>query len=201
MEEARDLAVILKAGALPAPVEIEEERSVGPLLGKDSIRRGIQSAVLGGVIVMIFMAIYYMFAGAVADLALVLNLIIVMALLSAFHGTLTLPGIAGLVLTIGMSVDANVLIFERIREELRAGKSLRAAVEAGFSRAMITILDANITTIISALVLIWFGTGPIRGFGLVLALGIATSFFTAVFVSRAIFDYFVLVKKVKKLPV
>ncbi len=201
MEEARDLAVILKAGALPAPVEIEEERSVGPLLGKDSIRRGIQSAVLGGVIVMVFMAIYYMFAGAVADLALVLNLIIVMALLSAFHGTLTLPGIAGLVLTIGMSVDANVLIFERIREELRAGKSLRAAVEAGFSRAMITILDANITTIISALVLIWFGTGPIRGFGLVLALGIATSFFTAVFVSRAIFDYFVLVKKVKKLPV
>ena len=150
---------------------------------------------------MLFMAVYYAFAGAIADLALILNLLIVMALLSAFHGTLTLPGIAGLVLTIGMSVDANVLIFERIREELRAGKSLRAAVDAGFSRAMITILDANITTIISALVLIWFGTGPIRGFGLVLALGITTSFFTAVFVSRAIFDYFVLVKKVKKLPV
>jgi len=199
MEEARDLAIILKAGALPAPVEIEEERSIGPLLGKDSIKRGIQSAVLGGILVMIFMVIYYMFAGTVANLALILNLIIVMALLSAFHGTLTLPGIAGLVLTIGMSVDANVLIFERIREELRAGKSLRAAVEAGFSRAIITILDANLTTIIAAFVLIWFGTGPIRGFGLVLALGIAASFFTAVFVSRTIFDYFLLVKKVKKL--
>lgn len=201
MDEARDLSVILKAGALPAPVEIEEERSVGPLLGKDSIRRGVESAILGGILVMIFMAIYYLFAGFVADFALILNLIIILSLLSLFKGTLTLPGIAGLILTIGMSVDANVLIYERIREELRLGKSFKAAVDAGFSRAFITILDSNLTTIFSALVLIWFGTGPIRGFGLVLALGIATSFFTAVFVARTIFDYFVLVKKVKSLPI
>ncbi|MEN3044381.1 MAG: protein translocase subunit SecD [Candidatus Hydrothermales bacterium] len=201
MEEARDLAVILRAGALPAPVEIEEERSVGPLLGKDSIRRGIQSAILGGILVMIFMAIYYVVGGFISNFALLLNLVIILALLSLFKGTLTLPGIAGLVLTIGMAVDANVLIFERIREELRLGKSFKAAVDTGYQRALITILDSNLTTIIAALVLIWFGTGPIRGFGLVLALGISASFFTAIFVTRAIFDYFLVVKKVKKLAI
>jgi protein-export membrane protein SecD len=201
MEEAKDLAVILKAGALPAPVEIEEERSVGPLLGKDSIKRGIQSIIGGGLLVVVFMTVYYLAAGIIANFALAINLLIIIALLSVFHGTLTLPGLAGLILTIGMSIDANVLIFERIREEIRTGKSLKAAVEAGFKRAVITIFDANVTTIIAAFVLIWFGTGPIKGFGLVLAIGIATSFFTAVFVTRTIFDYLILVKKVKKLPI
>lgn len=198
MDEAKELAIVLRSGALPAPVKVVEERSVGPLLGSDSIKRGIRSAILGLILVVIFMVIYYMVAGTIADFALILNLLLVLALLAAFRGTLTLPGIAGIILTIGMAVDANVLIFERIREEIAAGKSLKSAIDTGYSRALITILDSNVTTIIAALVLLWFGTGPIRGFGLTLSLGILCSFFTAIFVTKIFFDYMVGVKRVKK---
>ncbi len=199
MEEAKELAIVLRSGALPAPVETVEERSVGPLLGSDSIKNGIRSAIVGGIIVMLFMNIYYLIGGLIANFALILNLIFVLALLATFRGTLTLPGIAGIVLVIGMAVDANVLIFERLREEIGFGKSLKSAVDTGYGRAFITILDANLTTIIAALVLLWFGTGPIRGFGLTLSLGIICSFFTAVFITKIFFDYMVNVKKVKKI--
>ncbi|MEO0262351.1 MAG: protein translocase subunit SecD [candidate division WOR-3 bacterium] len=199
MEEAKELAIVLRSGALPAPVEIVEERSVGPLLGSDSIKNGIRSAIVGGIVVMLFMGIYYLIGGLIANFALILNLIFVLALLATFRGTLTLPGIAGIVLVIGMAVDANVLIFERLREEIGSGKSLKSAVDTGYGRAFVTILDANLTTIIAALVLLWFGTGPIRGFGLTLSLGIICSFFTAVFVTKIFFDYMVNVKKVKKI--
>lgn len=188
LDEARDLAVILRAGALPAPLQIIEERSVGPTLGKDSIERGTRALVVGFILVVIFMAIYYRTAGLVADLALLLNLVLVLAALAAFHATLTLPGIAGLILTVGMAVDANVLIFERIREELRSGKSFYAAMQAGYSRAFITILDANVTTLIAALVLLRFGTGPIRGFATTLSIGIVASFFTAIYFTRWVFE-------------
>lgn len=199
MDEAKELAIVLRSGALPAPVNLVEERSVGPLLGSDSIKRGIRSALLGMGLVVVFMIVYYMVAGTIADFALILNLLFVLALLAAFRGTLTLPGIAGIILTIGMAVDANVLIFERIREEIASGKSLKSAVDTGYSRALITILDANVTTIIAALVLLWFGTGPIRGFGLTLSLGIACSFFTAIFVTKIFFDYMVGIKRVRRL--
>lgn len=201
MEEAKELAVVLRAGALPAPVKIIEERSVGPLLGKDSIRRGIRALIIGFASVIIFMAIYYSFAGIIADLALLLNLLFILALLAGLHATLTLPGLAGLILTVGMAVDANVLIFERIREELAAGKTPKVAVDAGYARAMITILDANITTLIAALVLLKFGTGPIKGFAVVLSIGIIVSFFTAIFFTKIIFDYLLGVKKMKTVSI
>ncbi len=187
-EEARDLAIVLRAGALPAPVKILEERTVGPSLGRDSIRAGIIAIIVGGIVVLIFMVVYYKLAGFLADLALVLNLVIIMGVLAGFGATLTLPGIAGLILTVGMAVDANVLIFERIREELRLGKTIRAAVDQGYGRAFLTILDANVTTLIAALVLLQFGTGPVRGFAVTLAVGILASMFTAVFVTRVVFD-------------
>ncbi|MFH1059634.1 MAG: protein translocase subunit SecD [Pseudomonadota bacterium] len=189
MEEARDLAVVLRSGALPAPVKILEERTVGPSLGRDSINQGVMSAVVGGVLVLIFVFVYYRLAGLAANFALVLNLILILAALAAFGATLTLPGIAGIILTIGMAVDANVLINERIREELRLGKTPAAAVEAGYARATVTILDANITTLIAALVLFQFGTGPIKGFAVTLTIGLASSMFTAIVVTRLIFDY------------
>lgn len=201
MDEARELSVVLKAGALPAPVNIVEERSVGPTLGGDSIRGGMIALIVGFLVVVLFMAIYYRVGGLIADLALLLNLWLIVAVLALFHATLTFPGMAGLILTVGMAVDANVLIFERMREELRAGKSPRAAVEAGYRRSTITILDANITTILSALVLMKFGTGPIKGFAVVLTIGILASFFTAIFVTRLIFDYMTVVKEVKKLAI
>lgn len=201
MDEARELSVVLKAGALPAPVNIVEERSVGPTLGGDSIRGGMIALIVGFLAVVLFMAIYYRVGGLIADLALLLNLWLIVAVLALFHATLTFPGMAGLILTVGMAVDANVLIFERMREELRAGKSPRAAVEAGYRRSTITILDANITTILSALVLMKFGTGPIKGFAVVLTIGILASFFTAIFVTRLIFDYMTVVKEVKKLAI
>jgi len=201
MDEARELSVVLKAGALPAPVNIVEERSVGPTLGGDSIRGGMIALIVGFLAVVLFMAIYYRVGGLIADLALLLNLWLIVAVLALFHATLTFPGMAGLILTVGMAVDANVLIFERMREELRAGKSPRAAVEAGYRRSIITILDANITTILSALVLMKFGTGPIKGFAVVLTIGILASFFTAIFVTRLIFDYMTVVKEVKKLAI
>ena len=194
MEEARDLSIVLKAGALPAPVNFIGERTVGPSLGQDSINAGSYSAMLGLILVVIFMVIYYRFSGLVADIALVLNIVFILAVMAYFHATLTLPGIAGIILTMGMSVDANVLIFERIREELRRGKTVRASLDLGYEKALITILDANITTFIAGLVLYTFGTGPIQGFALTLMIGIAASMFTAIFVTRVIFN-FILEKK------
>ncbi|RME00479.1 MAG: protein translocase subunit SecD, partial [Calditrichaeota bacterium] len=201
MQEAKELAIVLRAGALPAPVYPIEERTVGPSLGKDSVRRGQISIVLGIVLVVLFMIVYYRASGAVADLALVLNLILIMAALAAFHATLTLPGVAGIILTIGMAVDANVLIFERIREELRSGKTIRAAIDAGYGRAFWTIFDANVTTFLTALVLYQFGTGPIRGFAVTLSIGILASMFTAIVVTRVIFDYFTQRQKITKLSI
>ncbi len=200
-QEAHDLAIVLRAGALPAPVKILEKRTVGPTLGQDSIRKGITSIVIGGLLVVLFMIFYYKLSGVVADLALFLNVIFIFAVLAAFRATLTLPGIAGIVLTIGMAVDANVLIFERIREELRLGKTPRAAMEAGFSKAFITILDANVTTLIAAIVLFQFGTGPIKGFAVTLSIGIVSSMFTAIVVSRAIFDLAFEKRRIKKISI
>ena len=190
IEEANDLAIVLRAGALPAPIEIIEERTVGPSLGQDSITSGTTSALVGFTIVIIFMAIYYRLSGLVADFALLMNLTVIMAVLAGFHATLTLPGVAGIILTIGIAVDANVLIFERIREELRSGKTIRAAIDNGYARAFKTIIDANLTTLLTALVLYQFGTGPIRGFALTLSIGILVSMFTAIVLTRVIFDYF-----------
>jgi len=187
-DEAHDLAIVLRAGALPAPVNVLEERSVGPSLGQESIDKGVKAALLGGALVLLFMALYYSFAGVVADLVLVLNIVLIMAGLAAFGATLTLPGIAGIILTIGMAVDANVIIFERIREEIRRGLTPRAAIDEGYSKATLTILDANVTTVIAAIILYQFGTGPIRGFAVTLTLGILASMFTAIFVSRILFD-------------
>ncbi len=188
LEDAKTLAIILKAGALPAPLNIVEERVVGPSLGIDSIRQGSFSFIIAALIVFIFMIIYYFIPGIIADFGLILNVLFLLAMLSAFRATLTLPGIAGIVLTIGMAVDANVLIYERLREELSAGKTLRTSIAAAYSRVFITIFDANVTTIFTALILYWFGTGPIRGFAITLSLGLVASFFTALFVSRMILD-------------
>jgi protein-export membrane protein SecD len=190
-EEAKILAIVLRAGALPAPIQIMEERTVGPSLGSDSIRLGVRAAIFGFVITILFLVGYYKASGLNAAIALLLNFILTLACLAAIKATLTLPGIAGLILTIGMSVDANVLIFERIREELRLGKTVRAAIEAGYTRAFTTILDSNLTTIISALVLLQFGTANIKGFAITLSLGIATSMFTAIVVTRMLYDFFV----------
>lgn len=189
MQEANDLAIVLRAGALPAPVDVIEERTVGPSLGQDSIRKGTYSAIIGMVLVAVFMVLYYRISGFVADIALIMNLFVIMAVLAGFHATLTLPGVAGIILTIGMAVDANVLIFERIREELRSGKTIKAAIDNGYARAFKTILDANVTTLLTALVLYQFGTGPIKGFALTLSIGILASMFTAIVVTRVIFDY------------
>lgn len=200
-EQAHDLAIVLRAGALPAPVNIIEERTVGPSLGSDSINKGLFSMLVGGVIVIIFMAVYYKGAGLIANLALILNIVLIAGGLAMLQATLTLPGIAGIILTIGMAVDANVLIFERIREEIHIGKSLRSAVDAGYTRATLTILDANITTLIAALVLFQFGTGPIKGFAVTLSLGVIASMFSALLVTRLIFDYFLVNRKIKKLSI
>jgi preprotein translocase subunit SecD len=201
MDEARDLAIVLRAGALPAPVKILEERTVGPSLGQDSIDQGMRSILIGGLLVILFMAIYYKGSGMVADFAVILNILIILGALVAFRATLTLPGIAGIVLVIGMAVDANVLILERAREELRTGKTPRAAVEAGYAKAFLTILDSNVTTLIAALFLFGFGTGPIKGFAVTLSIGIVVSMFTAIFVTRIIFDYFVWNRKIQTISI
>ncbi|HUU40989.1 MAG TPA: protein translocase subunit SecD [Desulfatiglandales bacterium] len=201
MDEARDLAIVLRAGALPAPVKIIEERTVGPSLGKDSIDKGVKSMIIGGVFVILFMIVYYKLSGLIADFALLLNIIFIAAGLAFFGATLTLPGMAGIILIIGMAVDANVLIFERIREELRLGTTPRAAVDTGYSKALVTILDANITTLIAALVLFQFGTGPVKGFAVTLSLGIIASLFTALFITRVIFDYLLTVRRFKKISI
>ncbi len=179
---------MLRSGSLPVDVDIVEDRTVGPSLGRDSIEKGRKAALIGLAIVMVFMVFYYGLSGIIADLALTLNLLFVMAILAGFGGTLTLPGIAGIILTIGMAVDANVLIFERIREELDSGKTVRASVDTGYSRAFLTIVDANLTTIITAIVLYQFGTGPIKGFALTLMVGILSSMYTSLFVTRTVFN-------------
>jgi preprotein translocase subunit SecD len=200
-EEAHDLAIVLRAGALPAPVKILENRTVGPSLGKDSIDMGLKSTIISGVLILIFMIFYYRLSGIIADIALFLNLILLAGAMAYFKATLTLPGIAGIILTIGMAVDANILIYERIREELRLGKTIRAAIDSGFKRVFITIFDANITTLIAAIVLFQFGTGPIKGFAVTLSIGIAASMFTAVFVSRFVFDFMASKMKMEKLSI
>ena len=200
-EDAHDLAIVLRAGALPAPVNIIEERTVGPSLGADSINKGLMSMCIGGILVIMFMVVYYKGSGIIADIALILNILIIAGGLAGFQATLTLPGIAGIILTIGMAVDANVLIFERIREEMALGKTPRAAVDAGYSRATLTILDANVTTLIAALVLFQFGTGPIKGFAVTLSLGVLASLFTALILSRTIFEYFLVTRKVKTISI
>jgi len=200
-EEARDLAIVLRAGALPAPVTILEERTVGPALGKDSINKGIFASVVSGIGVLLFMILYYRLSGVIADLALFLNILLVLAGMAAFGATLTLPGIAGIALTIGIAVDANVLIYERIREERRRGKTPRAAVETGYDRATLTILDSNVTTLIAAAVLFQFGTGPVKGFAVTLTIGLITNMYTAILVSRVIFDYLLTVRRARTLSI
>jgi len=200
-QQAHDLAIVLRAGALPAPVRVMEERTVGPSLGRDSIRKGLYSMMIGGMLVILFMAVYYKGAGLIADFALVMNIILIAGGLAAFQATLTLPGIAGIILTIGMAVDANVLIFERVREEMSIGKTPRAAVYAGYERATLTILDANVTTLIAALVLFQFGTGPVKGFAITLSLGVISSLFTALILTRLVFDYFLIIRKIKTVSI
>jgi preprotein translocase subunit SecD len=185
VEESRDVALLLRAGALAAPMEIVEERTVGPSLGRDNIEKGMNATLYGFAAVAVFMVVYYQFFGLISILALTTNLFLLVALLSMLQATLTLPGIAGIALTLGMAIDANVLIAERIREELRNGMSPQAAIAAGYDRAWDTILDSNITTLIAGIALFWLGSGPVRGFAVVLCLGILTSIFSAVTVSRA----------------
>ena len=201
INEAKDIAIVLRAGALPAPVDIIEERVIGPSLGADSVRSGTLSVIIGLGLVLIFMLIYYRFSGLIADFALIWNILLVLAVLASLQATLTLPGIAGLILTVGMSIDANVIIFERIREEHRKGKTPKAAVKSGYDRALTTIIDANVTTVIAALVLWQFGTGPIKGFATVLFWGILVSMFTAIFVTRTIFNSFTSRKGFTKLSI
>jgi protein-export membrane protein SecD len=200
-EEANDLAIVLRAGALPAPVEIIEERTVGPTLGRDSIILGVRATIYGFILVLLFMLIYYRASGVLACVALVLNLVIVLAALAQLRAALTLPGIAGLILTIGMAVDANVLIFERIREELAKAKTVRSAIDSGYERAFTTILDANLTTLITAFVLWQFGTGPIKGFATVLSIGIIASMFTALMCTRAVFEFITSKWSLRKLSI
>ncbi|MFQ5866984.1 MAG: protein translocase subunit SecD [bacterium] len=201
MEQAKNLAIVLRAGALPAPVNIVENRTVGPTLGRDSVRAGVLAAGIGLICVMCFMVIYYGLSGLVANLALILNLIILLGMMAYFRATLTLPGIAGIILIIGMSVDANVLIFERIREELRAGKTVRVAIDSGYQKAFRTILDSNLTTLIAASFLFQFGTGPIKGFAVTLSLGILISMFTALVVTHMVFDMVLAGRRVEKLSI
>ena len=200
-EEARDLAIILRAGALPAPVTILENRTVGPSLGRDSIEKGIKSILIGALFVVVFILIYYRLSGVIAVTALVVNIVLLMGALAYFGASLTLPGIAGIILTVGMAIDANVLVFERIREEIKVGKTVRAAIDAGFAKALRTIVDANVTTFIAAFVLFQFGTGPIKGFAITLCIGIAASMFTAIFMSRTIFDLAMKRKKIDRLSI
>ena len=187
-EDAHDLSIVLRAGALPAPVKIAENRVIGPSLGQDSVRKGTLAAMIGLAAVLLFMFFYYRVSGLIADFALFFNLFFLLAAMAALHATLTMPGIAGIILIVGMSVDANVLIFERIREELRTGKTVRASIDAGYKRALLTIVDSHVTTLITALVLFQFGTGPIKGFAVSLSLGVVISLFTAVVITKSIFD-------------
>jgi preprotein translocase subunit SecD len=198
---AKDLAIVLRAGALPAPVKILEERTVGPSLGTDSIHDGVKAGVIGTLMVVAFMVVYYQLSGVIAVFAMLLNTVYIIACLAGFGATLTLPGIAGLVLTVGMAVDTNVLIFERIREELRGGRAIRQAVEVGYDRAFRTVFDAHSTSIISGLFLFQFGTGPIKGFAVTLIIGLVANLFTAVLFTRMIYDYWLSRGKIERLSI
>ena len=201
MDEARDLAIVLRAGALPAPVKVVQNITIGPTLGQDSIRKGVRAAIFGALLVIAFMIFYYRYSGVVADLALFLNLLYLLGVFTALRATMTLPGIAGIILTMGMGVDSNVLIFERIREELRLGKTVRAAIDGGYAKAWVTIFDSHITTLITTFVLFIFGTGPIKGFAVTLSIGIIVNLFTAVFGSKAIFDWIITRYKPRSLSI
>lgn len=200
-EEAKDLALVLRSGSLPVPVVVQQERSVGPSLGHESIEKGKLSMTVGGILVIIFMVLFYRFQGFVADIALILNMLFIMGFLAAFGVTLTLPGIAGLVLTLGMAVDGNIIIFERIKEELRVKKQPIAAIDAGYGRSLWTVLDANITTLITAVILFWFGTGPIKGFAATLTIGIISTVFSNVIVARMITNIFYRGKEIKEVSI
>jgi len=200
VEEASDLAIILRAGTLPAPIYIEEERTIGPLLGRDSINSGIRASIIGLVLVFVFMIIYYFFAGLIASFAMLLNFVIILGTLGWLHTTLTLPGIAGMILTVGMAVDANVLIYERMREEMATGKHMRSIISFGYDKAYSAILDSNITTLIAAALLFQFGSGPIKGFGVTLSIGLMASMFTGIFVTRIIFEVLSNNKNFTKIP-
>lgn len=200
-QEANDLAIVLRAGALPAPLKIVQDLTVGPSLGQDSIDKGVRATLVAGALVIIFMIVYYRLSGVIADFALILNLVCLMGALSALTATLTLPGIAGIVLTIGMGVDSNVLIFERIREELRGGKAARSAIDAGYDKALLTIIDSHVTTLITGVALFLFGTGPIKGFAVTLCLGIAINLFTALVGTKVIFDLLYQKQKVEALSI
>jgi preprotein translocase subunit SecD len=201
VQESRELALLLRAGALAAPIRIIEERTIGPSLGQDNIDKGTLSVIVGMLFVVVFMLIWYRGFGLVADVALLVNLVLIVAVLSMLQATLTLPGIAGIVLTVGMAVDANVLIFERIREELRSGNTPQSSINAGYEKALSTIADANITTLIAAVVLYILGTGPIKGFAITLSIGILTSMFTAIMGTRSIINLFVAGRKIKTLSI
>jgi preprotein translocase subunit SecD len=201
MKEASDLAIVLRSGALPAPVKIREQRIVGPSLGQDSIHQGIVSTLISAGLIALFMIFYYQVAGVIADIALILNMVITFAVLALFRATLTLPGIAGLVLSVGMAVDANILIHERIKEELGLGKTIRAAIDQGYHRAFSAIIDSNVTTLISGIILYQFGTGPVKGFAVTLSIGILANIFTAVYITRVIFDFVTLRPGVKRLRI
>ena len=200
-QQAKDLAVILRAGSLPIPVVIEEERTVGPALGADSIRSGLRASILGLVAVLLFTIVYYRLSGVYSSIALLANLVMLFGVMSLAGATLTLPGIAGVVLTVGMAIDANVIIFERIREELRQGKTPRAAIATGFSKARWTVLDANITTLITAIILYEFGSGPVKGFAVTLSIGILTSVFAALVITRLLFEVYPGTRNVAKLSI
>jgi preprotein translocase subunit SecD len=201
MDQAHDLAIVLRSGALPAPVTIEEERTVGPSLGRESIRQGEMSFVIGAGAVLIFMAIYYSGAGLLADFGLTLNILLLICVMAALQATLTLPGIAGIVLTLGMSVDANVLVNERMREELRNGKSPREAVKLGYDRAWSAIRDSNISTFVAGLILFQFGTGPVKGFAVTLCVGVLTGLFSCIVVTRAWYDYKIQMRQLSAISV
>ncbi|HMZ26985.1 MAG TPA: protein translocase subunit SecD, partial [Elusimicrobiota bacterium] len=200
-EEAKFLKSVLQAGALPAPLEIVEERTVGATLGDDSVRAGVLAGAIGLGAIFLFMVIYYRWSGLLANLALVLNLVLLLAAMAALHATLTMPGIAGIILTIGMAVDANVLILERMREEVRLGKSPRMVVDQGYDKAFSAIFDGNLTTIIAAVFMFQFGTGPVKGFGVSLMLGLAVSMFTAIVVTHTVYDLWLMHRDVQKLSV
>jgi len=201
MKDAQDQALILRAGAFPVPLQIAEQRLVGPTLGEDTIRAGIRAAIIGSLLVVLFMIVYYKLSGIIADIALILNLFILLGVLAWLNFTLTLPGIAGMILTVGMAVDANVIIFERIKEELRSGKTVTAAIQSGYDKAFRTILDANITTLIATFVLSQFGSGPIKGFAVTLSIGVVINMFTSIFATRLLFAIGVDLFRVKKLSI
>ena len=201
LKEAKDLAIVLRSGALPAPVRILQNVTVGPSLGKDSIRAGLHATLIALLLVLAFMAVYYRLSGVVADFALMLNMLFLLGAMAALHATLTLPGIAGVILTVGMGVDSNVLIFERIREELRAGKPVRSSIDSGYDKAFLTIVDSHVTTLITAIILFIFGTGPIKGFAVTLTVGIAINLFTSLAGTRIVFDLLSRRSKLERLSI